>query len=89
MTVPQIKSLLEQIRLHPPASLLLYQLVAGQQKAGEDRKQKEMDAALAKMGDAVKIAGEKPKTQRRLRGIVEKRTGRIIYDAGMNIPAKG
>ena len=82
-----MKELLDQIRQRPPANLFLYEFLTGATRQAEVSRQKEMDRALAKMADRV-TGPEKPKTQRRVRGIVVKKTGRVVYDGGINMPAE-
>ena len=62
----------------------MYEYLAGNALKAREQREQQVEQAIEKL-EAVAGAGtKKPKTERRLRGIIVKRTGKRLYDAGID-----
>ena len=69
--------------------MLLYEYLTGNARRAQEKRQEQTERALAKLEEVAGPVVKRPKTERRLRGIVVKRTGKRLYDAGIDEPPPG
>lgn len=84
LTMPQMITLLEQIKEYPPVSMILIEFIRGLSKKMQTDKQENIDNALAKMGDKViesktgTVKQHFSKTGSIIKSIIRKKTGERI-----------